>query len=104
MYYRKFINFFIRDNKNKLFFYLFINFINILLEILGLSVFLLLIVTLIDSNNGIQILDYFQFLKNNITYTLLLLLFLFFFKTLFQIFCLFYQKKIEIDFQKKIFF
>ena len=104
MYYKKFINFFIRDNKNKLFFYLFINFINILLEILGLSVFLLLIVTLIDSNNGIQILDYFQFLKNNITYTLLLLLFLFFLKTLFQIFCLFYQKKIEIDFQKKIFF
>ena len=83
MYYKKFINFFIRDNKNKLFFYLFINFINILLEILGLSVFLLLIVTLIDSNNGIQILDYFQFLKNNITYTLLLLLFLFFLKNFF---------------------
>lgn len=104
MNYNKFIDFFIRENKKKLFFYLFINLINILLEILGLSVFLLLIVTLLDSNNEIQILNYFQFFKDNITYTLLFLLFIFSFKTLFQIFCVFYQKKIEINFQKIIFF
>ena len=104
MNYNKFIDFFIRENKKKLFFYLFINLINILLEILGLSVFLLLIVTLLDSNNEIQILSYFQFFRDNITYTLLILLFIFSFKTLFQIFFLFYQKKIEIDFEKKIFF
>jgi len=104
MNYNKFINFFIRENKKRLFFYLFINLINILLEILGLSVFLILIVTLLDSNSKIQILSYFQFLRDNITFTLLLLLFVFSFKTLFQIFCLFYQKKIEIDFQKIIFF
>ena len=48
MNYNKFIDFFIRENKKKLFFYLFINLINILLEILGLSVFLLLIVTLLE--------------------------------------------------------
>ena len=104
MNYNKFIDFFIRENKKKLFFYLFINLINILLEILGLSVFLLLIVTLLDSNNEIQILSYFQFFRDNITYTLLILLFIFSFKTLFQIFCLFYQKKIEIDLKKKFFF
>ena len=104
MNYNKFINFFIRENKKKLFFYLFINLINILLEILGLSVLLILIVTLLDSNSKIQTLSYFQFFRDNITYTLLFLLFLFSFKILFQIFCLFYKKKIEIDFQKIIFF
>ena len=83
MNYNKFIDFFIRENKKKLFFYLFINLINILLEILGLSVFLLLIVTLLDSNNEIQILSYFQFFRDNITYTLLILLFIFSFKILF---------------------
>jgi len=103
MDYKKFINFFVKENKKKLFFYLFINLINLILEILGLSVFLLLIVALLDSNNDIQILNYFEFFKNNITYTLLLLLILFFIKTIFQIYCTFYQKKIEIDFEKKIF-
>ena len=105
MNYNKFIDFFIRDNKNKLFFYLFINFINILLEILGLSVFLLLlIVTLIDSNNEIQILRLFSIFRDNITYTLLILLFIFFLKLYFKYFVYFIKKKLKSILKKKIFF
>ena len=85
------------------FFYLFINFINILLEILGLSVFLLLIVTLIDSNNGIQILDYFQFFKIILHIHFYFYYFYFFSKLCFKYFVYFIKKKLKLTFKKKIF-
>lgn len=100
---KEFINYFVKENKKKLFFYFSISLINIILEILGLTAFLFLIVTLLGSNSDLQIFNYFQFFNKNISYTLILILILFSCKTLFQIFCLYYQKKIEIDFQKKIF-
>jgi len=98
-----FYNYFIKDHKKKLIFYIFITFLNVLLEVLGLAAFFLMIGYLLNTNINLEILNIFKFSDEYFFTLIIIILFIYSIKIIFQILCIFFQKKIIIELQESLF-
>jgi len=99
-----FYQYFVQEHKKKLIFYIFITFLNVFLEVLGLAAFFLMIGYLLNTNVNLAILDVFKINDEYFLNLIILILFIYFVKIIFQIFCIFFQKKIIIELQESLFF
>ena len=88
-----FYQYFIQEHKKKLIFYMFITFLNVFLEVLGLAAFFLMIGYLLNTNVNLAILDVFKINDEYFLTLIILILFIYSVKIIFQIFCIFFQKK-----------
>ncbi len=95
--------YFIQEHKKTLIFYMFITFLNVFLEVLGLAAFFLMIGYLLNTNVNLAILDVFKINDEYFLTLIILILFIYSVKIIFQIFCIFFQKKIIIELQESLF-
>ena len=99
----QFYFFFIKKHIKKIIFYFLINITNILLEVLGLSLFFLLISYLLNTGSNIEIFNIFRFSEEYFSILIILVLAIYSIKILFHIFYLYYEKKITISLQASLF-
>ena len=99
----QFYFFFIKKHISKIIFYFLINITNILLEVLGLSLFFLLISYLLNTGSNIGVFNIFQFGEEYFSILIILVLAIYSIKILFHIFYLYYEKKITISLQASLF-
>jgi len=99
----KFYYSFSKKHFSKIFFYFFLNILNILLEILGLTVFLFLISFLLNTGIDINFLN-IHIPKENYFFILIIsILIIYSLKLIFHIFYLYYEKKIQIIMSESLF-
>ena len=98
-----FYKYFIQEHKKKLIFYIFITFLNVFFEVLGLAAFFLMIGYLLNTNINLAILDVFKINDEYFLTLIILILFIYSIKIIFQILCIFFQKKIIIELQESLF-
>jgi ATP-binding cassette, subfamily B, bacterial PglK len=88
---------------SKVFFYFFLNILNILLEILGLTAFLFLISFLLNTDNDINFLSIYIPKENYFFILIISILVIYSLKLIFHIFYLYYEKKIQIIMNESLF-
>ena len=88
---------------SKIFFYFFLNILNILLEILGLTVFLFLISFLLNTGNDISFLNIHIPKENYFSVLIISVLVIYSLKLIFHIYYLYHEKKIQIIMNESLF-
>ena len=78
-----FYQYFVQEHKKKLIFYIFITFLNVFLEVLGLAAFFLMIGYLLNTNINLAILDIFKINDEYFLTLIILILFIYSIKIIF---------------------